>query len=84
MRVCVKNLFQGVVGKIWPFAPDPWLVDPDSDWKSSWLLKNCVVIRLEPGETFYQRREGPPPILENTASLFAQTVKRRRCEQAQS
>ena len=61
-------------------APDPELVDKDSEKKSSWLLKNCVVLRLQPGETFYKPRDGPAPTLENAASLFAQTVKRRRQE----
>ena len=61
-------------------APDPWLVDVDSDKKSSWLLKNCVVLRLAPGETFYEPRLGPAPRLENAAS-FAETVKRRRRDQ---
>ena len=59
-------------------APDPELVDKDSEKKSSWLLKNCVVLRLKTGETFYKPRDGPAPTLENAASLFAQTVKRRR------
>ena len=62
-------------------APDAWLVDEASDKKSRWLLKNCVVVRLEPGETFYQPRVDAAPVLENAASLFAQTVKRRRLEE---
>ena len=59
-------------------APDSWLVDEESDKKSRWLLKNCVPVRLQPGETFYEPRTGPAPTVANTALLFAETVKRRR------
>lgn len=64
-------------------APDAHLVDKDSNWRSKWLLKNGVFVRLEAGETFFKREELPTVKLENKFSLFAQTVKRRRLEEPQ-
>ena len=58
-------------------TPDAHLVDPDSDRKSRWLLKNCVTIRLAPGECFYKVQEVPAAKVPNNFSLFAQTVRKR-------
>ena len=41
-------------------------------------MKNCVFVSLPAGETFFKARVGPKPEIENTFSLFAKTVKRRR------
>ena len=59
-------------------TPDKHYVDPASDRRSRWLLKNCVFVSLPAGETFFKARVGPKPEIENTFSLFAKTVKRRR------
>ena len=65
-------------------APDKYYVDPDSEWRSRWLLKNCVFVSLPVGETFFEQRTGPKPEIDNSFSLFAQTVKRRRAREAAS
>ena len=62
-------------------APDAYLADETSEWRSKWLCKNCVVLRLPRGEAFYERTAVPKRRLENTFSLFAQTVQRRRLEE---
>ena len=43
------------------------------------MLKNCVIVRLEPGDAFFDRSFAAalPPI-ENRFSLFAETVRKRR------
>lgn len=63
-------------------APDKYYIDPESEWRSRWLLKNCVFVSLPTGETFFEQRIGPKPKIDNTFSLFAQTVKRRRAGEA--
>jgi hypothetical protein len=59
-------------------APDAHLVDPDHADRSQWLLKNCTIVRLPPGETFYEAFAEPPDPVPNTFSLFTETLKRRR------
>jgi hypothetical protein len=59
-------------------APDAFLVDARSPKFSRWLLKNCVIVRLPGGETFFDRGALPKEPVENTFSRFAETVKRRR------
>ena len=59
-------------------APDKYYIDPDSEWRSRWLLKNCVFVSLPSGETFFEKRVGAKPDITNCFSLFAQTLKRRR------
>ena len=59
-------------------TPDKHYVDPSSHRRSWWLLKNCVFVSLPAGETLFKARVGPKPEIENTFSLFAKTVKRRR------
>ena len=49
-----------------------------SPWRSRWLLKNCVIVKLPPGEAFYVKEEVPKRKVENAFSLYAQTLKRRR------
>ena len=61
-------------------APDGYLVDPEHPKRSKWLCKNCVFVRLERGGTFYDATKVPSTKLENTHSLFAQTLKRRRTQ----
>ena len=61
-------------------APDGHLVDPEHPNRSKWLCKNCVFVRLERGGTFYDATTLPATKLENTHSLFAQTLKRRRTQ----
>lgn len=59
-------------------APDGYLVDAENADRSKWLVKNTVLVPLERGETFYDAAKKPKRKLENTFSLFAKTVKRRR------
>ena len=65
-------------------APDAYLVDPGSKWQSRWLLANTIVLRLPPGEKFYEERPVPRGVVPNEFSLCAQTVKRRRAQAAMS
>ena len=65
-------------------APDAYLVDPGSKWQSRWLLANTTVLRLPPGEKFYEESQVPRGSVPNEFSLFAQTVKRRRAQAAVS
>ena len=73
MRLCVKNLFQGVVATlVQVFCP---VVSPRAHCRfpvPSW--SNQVKL-------FFKPRDGPGPTLENVTSLFAQTVKHRRREE---
>ena len=57
-------------------APDAFLVDKQNPEHSKWLVKNCEIVRLPAGETYYEKVE--PVSVPNTFSLFAKTVKRRR------
>ena len=57
-------------------APDAFLVDDQNPEHSKWLVKNCVIVHLPAGETYYQKVE--PVNVPNKFSLFAETVKRRR------
>ena len=57
-------------------TPDAFLVDPDSPQRSKWLLKNCEIVRLSGGDTYYEKVD--PVRVPNEFSLFAETVKRRR------
>ena len=59
-------------------APDSYLVDSESEWKSKWLLKNCVFVRLSAGAKFYDSSKLPQRGVKNKFSLFAETVKKRR------
>ena len=59
-------------------APDGHLVQEQHPERSSWLCKNCVILRLPRGETFYDATRIPANRTTNTRSLFAETVKRRR------
>ena len=59
-------------------ALDGYLVDAENADRSKWLVKNTVLVPLERGETFYDAAKKPKRKLENTFSLFAKTVKRRR------
>jgi hypothetical protein len=63
-------------------TPDAYFVDARHPDHSRWLLKNCVFMRLPPGDTFYDKSSLPEEPVENTFSLFAQTVKRRRAAAA--
>ena len=57
-------------------APDAFLVDKQNPEHSKWLVKNCEIVRLAAGETYYEKVE--PVSVPNKFSLFAETVKRRR------
>jgi hypothetical protein len=59
-------------------TPDAYLVDPQNPQCSQWLLKNCVILRLQTGEAFFDREKVPETSLPNTYSLFVHTLKRRR------
>ena len=59
-------------------APDGYLVDPEHEDHSKWLVKNTVRVKLPRGETFYDAARKPKVKLDNAFSLFARTVKRRR------
>ena len=59
-------------------TPDKHLVDTAHPERSKWLLKNCVVLQLPRGETFYDKTKLPTKVVPNCFSLFAQTLKRRR------
>ena len=59
-------------------APDRYLVDPQHKDRSNWLCKNVRVLALPRGEKFFDEAQVPTSKVENTFSLFAQTVKRRR------
>ena len=65
-------------------APDKHLVDPEHEERSKWLLKNCVIQRLEKGDVFYEKAKLPKVKLPNEFSLFAATLKRRRCTAAET
>ena len=52
--------------------------------QSRWLLANTTVLRLPPGEKFYEESQVPRGVVPNEFSLFAQTVKRRRAQAAVS
>ena len=56
----------------------PYLVDPQDSRHSRWLLTNCVIFRLPPGEAFFNKAAMPKEPVPNTFSLFAKTLKRRR------
>ena len=64
-------------------APDSYLVNKDSPWRSRWLCKNTVVVRLPEGEAFYDKTKVPAKRVHNAFSKFAQTVKRRRMAEGQ-
>ncbi|CAK0881684.1 unnamed protein product [Prorocentrum cordatum] len=59
-------------------APNSYLVDENSPWRSRWLCKNAIFVRLAEGEAFYDKTRVPTERVPNAFSLFAQTVKRRR------
>ena len=63
-------------------APDAYLVDEESEWKSRWLLANTTVVPLAAGQKFYEVDQVPDVVVPNEFSLFAQTVKRRRAKEA--
>ena len=63
-------------------APDAFLLDEQSSKHSKWLVKNTVLVQLPRGQTFYDASKRPKRKLENTFSLFAKTVKRRRQQAA--
>ena len=63
-------------------APDSELVQAGHPKASSWLLKNCEIVRLKEGETFFKQREGAAPQIPNTFSLFAETLRKRSRSQA--
>ena len=65
-------------------APDACLVEEGGPNASRWLLKNCEIVRLQPGETFYKQRDGPAPRIPNTYSLFAKTLRKRAQDDASS
>ena len=48
-------------------APDGYLVDSASEFQSKWLLKNCVFVRLQAGDTFYDKQKLPTTKLETGA-----------------
>ena len=62
-------------------APDAHLVQEGNPLASSWLQKNGVFVRLPAGEAFYDKEKLPNCVVENKYSLFAATVKRRRCQE---
>ena len=62
-------------------APDAYLVSEEQPQCSRWLIKNCVFVRLHAGETFFDQSRLPALQIDNTYSLFAETVKRRRLQQ---
>lgn len=62
-------------------APDAHLVQEGNQLASSWLQKNGVFVRLPAGEAFYDKEQLPNCVVENKYSLFAATVKRRRCQE---
>jgi len=59
-------------------APDKYLVDPQDARCSNWLVTNLQILRLAPGEAFFDRTETEAVHAPNTFSLFAETVKKRR------
>ncbi len=59
-------------------APDAHLADASHKDRSKWLLKNCVFVRASAGEVFYDSAKLPKEKVDNTFSLFAATLKRRR------
>ena len=61
-------------------APDGYLLDKASEYRSKWLVKNTVLVQLPRGETFYDQRRKPTGTLENPFSLFAKTVTKRRLQ----
>ena len=59
-------------------APDAHLVDPDHEGRSRWLCKNCEIVRLKAGDTFYKKHLLPDKKIPNTYSLFTKTLAKRR------
>ena len=59
-------------------TPDAYLVDDGSPDKSNWLMRNCTVLRLRPGDAFYDKSLVPRKVLPNRFGLYAATIKRRR------
>ena len=59
-------------------APDPELVDASHPHHSKWLLKNCIIVKLGPGEAYYEKDQIPNVKIENRFSLFAETVRKKR------
>ena len=62
-------------------VPDGYLLDKNHEGHSKWLVRNSVAVKLPRGETFYDASKKPAVKVENTFSLFAQTVKKRRAQQ---
>jgi len=69
-------------GALWRFQITAFLVSAESNKRSNWLLKNCVIVRLPAGAAFYDKGAVPRVSVENRFSLFAGTVKKRRLNQA--
>ena len=63
-------------------APDAYLADEASERCSRWLVKNGVFVRLPQGDAFYEKDKLPNCKVKNRYSLFAETVKRRRVQDA--
>ena len=63
-------------------APDGFLLDAGHTSHSKWLVRNTVVVQLPRGETFYDASKKPKRKLENSFSLFAETVRKRRQQEA--
>lgn len=59
-------------------APDAHLVDREHEERSKWLCRNCTIVRLPAGDTFYDKSKLPNVVVPNEFSLFAATLKRRR------
>ena len=53
-------------------------MDPQDTRHSRWLLANCVIFWLPPGEAFFNKAAVPQETVPSTFSLFAKTLKRRR------
>ena len=59
-------------------TPDAHLVQVGHADSSKWLLRNCVILRLQAGEAFYDKARVPDGDVSNRFGLYAQTLKRRR------
>ena len=57
-------------------AKDAYLVEAGNKRRSKWLQQNAVVVRLEEGDTFYER--GPERVCPDSDSLFAKNLRARR------
>ena len=57
-------------------AKDAYLVEAGNGRRSKWLQQNAVVVRLEEGDTFYER--GPVRECPDPDSLFAKNLRARR------